>query len=418
MKKKIWIVNHYATKMFVDQGGRHYWLARELQKLGYEPVVFCASTIHNTDRSIDLGRLHYAVKTAAGVPFVFVSAPPYQGNGAARFRNMLAFTKNWSKYVPEFVQCFGRPDVIYASSVHPFSVDAAIQAAHKLGVPCLAEFRDLWPDVLVGMGALSRRHPLTLLLAHLERKICRQADGIIFTMQGGKEYLRDKGYDRFTNLDKVFYLNNGVDLAAFDRNAEQYPTQDADLENPALFKVVYTGSIRRSYQLDMLLDAAKIVQERGYNSIRILCWGQGDELERLQVRVRDEKISNVVFKGGVKRYQVPAIIQHSDCNVIHCEELFGWQYGVSFIKLFDYLAAGKPIISTVSMGHNILEAYDCGLTAEKHDAETIADMMIEMYKKTPGERADMGENARRAAAEYNWTNLCKRFCSIIENDNV
>lgn len=411
---KIWIVNHYATKMFTDQGGRHYWLARELKKAGYEPVVFCASTIHNTDQSMDLGSLHFVVKKAEDVPFVFIKAPAYHGNGISRFRNMLAFTKMWRKCVPDFIQCFGRPDLIYASSVHPFSVDAAIQQAHKLGVPCLAEFRDLWPDVLVGMGALSRCHPLTLLLAHLERKICRQADGIIFTMQGGKQYLKDKGYDRFTNLDKVYYLNNGVDLAAFDRNAEQYPTQDEDLENPELFKLVYAGSVRRSYQLDMLLDAAIIIRDQGYDKIRILCWGQGDELGRLQARVKDENITNVIFKGGVTRFQVPAIIKKSDCNLIHCEELFGWQYGVSFIKLFDYLAAGKPIISTVPMGYNILDEYACGLTAKKHNADSIASLIIGMYQKTMRERTVMGENARRAAEEYDWAKLAEKFCAIFE----
>lgn len=415
MRKNIWIVNHYATKMFTDQGGRHYWLARELKKLGYEPVVFCASTIHNTDRSIDLGSAEFIVKKAEDVPFVFLKAPAYHGNGVSRFKNMLTFTAQWAKHIPEFLLRFGRPDIIYASSVHPFSVDAAIREAHKLGIPCLAEFRDLWPDVLVGMGALSKHHPLTLLLAHLERKICKTADGIIFTMQGGKDYLKHKGYDRFVNMDKVFYLNNGVDLAAFDENARKYPAVDPDLDDAGTFKVVYTGSIRRSYQLDMLLDAAKIVAERGEQNIRFLCWGQGDELERLRARAEQEKIDNVVFKGGVSRYEIPAILCRSDCNIIHCEELVGSEYGVSFIKLFDYLAAGKPIISTVQMGYNLLDSAHCGLTAQAHDAAHIADCVVQMSCLSSAERARMGENARTAAQEYDVHTLAERLAEMVEN---
>ena len=136
MKKHIWIVNHYATKMFIDQGGRHYWLARELKKKGYEPVVFCASTIHNTDKAFDLGDASFIVKSADDVPYVFIKAPAYQGNGVARFRNMLAFTSVWKKHIKDFVDCFGKPDVIYASSVHPFSVDTAIKRVLQNFVIC------------------------------------------------------------------------------------------------------------------------------------------------------------------------------------------------------------------------------------------------------------------------------------------
>lgn len=414
MRKNIWIVNHYATKMFTDQGGRHYWLARELKKLGYEPVVFCASTIHNTDRSIDLGSAEFIVKKAEDVPFVFLKAPAYHGNGVSRFKNMLTFTAQWAKHIPEFLLRFGRPDIIYASSVHPFSVDAAIREAHKLGIPCLAEFRDLWPDVLVGMGALSKHHPLTLLLAHLERKICKTADGIIFTMQGGKDYLKHKGYDRFVNMDKVFYLNNGVDLAAFDENARKYPAVDPDLDDAGTFKVVYTGSIRYGNKLDILLDAAKIVAERGAINIRFLCWGQGDELERLRTRVAQEQINNMEFKGGVSRQYVPGILAKGNVSMLHCEELVGSEYGVSFLKLFDYLAAGKPIISTVHMGYNLLDKFKCGTTAKEHTAQSIADSVIEQWQASEYDRIEMGKRARTAAQEYDVTSLVKRLADMVE----
>ncbi|WP_318506969.1 hypothetical protein [Bacillus sp. T3] len=53
MKKNIWIWNHYATNMYIDQAGRHYWLAENLIKQGYNPTIFCASTVHNSNENID-----------------------------------------------------------------------------------------------------------------------------------------------------------------------------------------------------------------------------------------------------------------------------------------------------------------------------------------------------------------------------
>lgn len=41
---KIWMLNHYATEMFFDKAGRHYWFAQKLKDKGHETVVFSANT--------------------------------------------------------------------------------------------------------------------------------------------------------------------------------------------------------------------------------------------------------------------------------------------------------------------------------------------------------------------------------------
>lgn len=51
---KIWLMNHYATSMFRDKAGRHYWFAKELEKRGHDVTVFCASTYLNNDKSVDM----------------------------------------------------------------------------------------------------------------------------------------------------------------------------------------------------------------------------------------------------------------------------------------------------------------------------------------------------------------------------
>ena len=47
MKKKVWIINHYATDMYKNKGGRHFWFAENLLKKNYQPIIFCANTYHN-----------------------------------------------------------------------------------------------------------------------------------------------------------------------------------------------------------------------------------------------------------------------------------------------------------------------------------------------------------------------------------
>src|SRR5690554_1347723 len=116
-EKKIWILNHYATNMYFNEGGRHYWFAEKLIKQGYKPTIFCASTRHNTDDVIDIENGKYHTEEKNTIPFVFVKATQYMGNGITRVLNMIDFYRNLFPVTKHYVKETGKPDVILASSV-------------------------------------------------------------------------------------------------------------------------------------------------------------------------------------------------------------------------------------------------------------------------------------------------------------
>jgi hypothetical protein len=66
-------------------------------------------------------------------------------------------------------------------------------------------------------------------------------------------------------------------------------------------KVVYCGTIRHVNHLDLLVDAGKLLS----NNIVILIYGTGDCIEGLIARTKNEKISNVKFKGYVDNKYIP-----------------------------------------------------------------------------------------------------------------
>ena len=84
MRKKVWIWNHYATNTYFDQGGRHYNFAKFLAEAGYEPVIFCATTIHNSSQQVNIGGALWMENTDSVCPYVFVKTRPYTGNGKQR----------------------------------------------------------------------------------------------------------------------------------------------------------------------------------------------------------------------------------------------------------------------------------------------------------------------------------------------
>ncbi|MED3644664.1 glycosyltransferase [Caldifermentibacillus hisashii] len=119
--------------------------------------------------------------------------------------------------------------------------------------------------------------------------------------EGGKEYIKDRKWDKEINLDKVEHISNGVVIDTFDNNSENYILKDSDLNDKNYKNIVYVGSIRKVNNIGLLLDAAKIIKNKGINNIRFLIYGSGDETEILKKRCETEHIDNVIFKGRVEK---------------------------------------------------------------------------------------------------------------------
>ena len=136
MKKNVLILNHYATGMFFSKGGRHYWFAKYLKKEGYDPVIFCCNAKHGElENYFDTDQLWIEIiAEEIDVPFVAVKSSLYKGNGKARVMNMVRFYRNVQIAAKEYAKTHEKPDIIYASSVHPLTLVAGIKLAKFFGI--------------------------------------------------------------------------------------------------------------------------------------------------------------------------------------------------------------------------------------------------------------------------------------------
>jgi len=416
MKQKIWILHHYATDCFYNKGGRPYWFAEQLLKKGYKPTVFCASTRHNSTDEIDIQRGKWQMEKTEGIPFVFVKAPQYEGNGKSRIKNMGIFFKNILPAAKEYAKYHGKPDVILASSAHPLTVIAGIKLAKKFGIPCICEVRDLWPESIVAYGMLEKDSKIAKALYQGEKWMYKNSDAIVMTWEGGRDYIAEQGWGNEIDLAKVHHINNGVVMDSFDHNSETYAEPDAELDDPAYKNIVYAGSIRKVNNLGLLLDAAKVVKEKGGDglNIRFLIYGAGDEAEMLQERCEREQIDNVIFKGRVDKKYVPGIVKRAYVNILHNSSTSLDKYGQSQNKLFEYMAAGKPIVQTYTTGYSICEKYNCGISAPVQTPEEIADAVIKVCEDD-ALHAEMGRNAREGAHDFDFEKLTEKLIGIAEN---
>lgn len=418
MKKKIWILNHYAGSMFREKGGRHYWFATELKKRGYEPIVFCCNIDHSTGELIcDEDSLWKECLTENDIPFVFIRSISYRGNGLKRIVNMLLFAINLFFVAKKYAKVNGKPDVILASSVHPFTVVAGQYLARSICVPCVCEIRDLWPESIVAHNVSSTKNIFVKYLYKLENRIYARADKIIFTMEGGKEYIVEKGWSLSQggkiDLNKVFHINNGVDLELFRDNVAQYKISDEDLQRTDSFKVVYAGTIRKANQVEKLVQVAECLRQKNENNIKILIWGDGDCKDYIHEMISEKELSNIVLKGKVSKKEIPYILSQSDLNVFILPNLPLYKYGISLNKMFEYFASGKPVLASGKPGYSIIDKFECGKSLEEFDAYSMAEEIVSFANMSAEKYSGYCKASIKAARSYDYSELTNQLINVL-----
>lgn len=414
---KIWIMNHYASDMFRDKAGRHYWFAKFLEKSGYEVTIFCASSFHNTGEGIQTDGHRFLIKKDGNTPFVFVYTKPSQGNGIDRVINMLQFYRGLFPATQSYAHTNGKPDVILASSVHPLTLLAGIKIAKKLKVPCVCEIRDLWPEAIFAFSRLKAKSLIGRALVAGEHWIYRKADALIFTKEGDTDYIREQKWDTAQggdiNLEKCHYINNGVNLAKYDQQVKECILSDEDLDQKNIFNVVYTGMIRPVNNIGQLLDCAALLKRQP--DIRFLIYGAGSQLEELQNRARVKGLDNVRFKGFVERKYIPYILSRSSINLLnYSQSKYNWTRGNSSNKLFEYMASRKPVISTVKMGYSIIEKYQCGEELLEDSPQALADAIKRLHSLPQEDYQQMCINARNGAKDFDFTVLTEKLINVFQ----
>ena len=407
----IWIFNHDAMTPYNGTLTRHYSFAKHLMAAGHEVTIFASSAIHNTQHNLIEDKSLFKETTVDGIRFVYVRTTTYKNNGLTRIQNMLDFYF----HVLRTVGHFPKPDILYASSPQILSLLAGVQVARRLRLPCVCEVRDLWPESIIEYNNTSRHNPVILALFALEHRIYKRADSIIFTMEGMYDYIRKKKWEKGVDERKCHYINNGVDLAEFEYNREHYSLEDEDLQYPDTFKVIYCGSVRTANNIDLLVDcAAELKKHEDAKRIRLFVYGDGPHREMLEQRCREESIDNIVFKGFVEKKYIPYILSKSDLNIINYRESSTQLYGNSSNKLFEYFAAGHPVLATIQEGkYPIISKYNCGLVLSDRSPAVYADAVMRMASMDAQSYAQICENAKKTAKLFDIPVLAARLEQVL-----
>ena len=406
-KKTIWLINPSAMPPHKEQRIQTLKRAEYLQKSGYEVFILSGSYYHNSNINLIKDNSLFLEKEYDGIKFIHVRNTTYLNSYLLRIYSLLEFYFRLFK-VAKLIK---KPDVISLYAAVPFS-NVIYFLARKLKAKLIIDVVDLWPESLVSFGLISKYNPLLYLSYIAEKWIYEKADMIVFSMEGGKEYITEKKWDLQSggkiDLNTVKYINNGVDLKEFNLNLNKYVIDDSDLNNEDLFKIVYMGSIRFANGVDLILDAAKnlIHIER----IKFLIYGSGPERVKIENRIVTEGITNVVLKQEwIDLKFVPYVLSKSSLNLLNYHRSDIWRYGGSQSKSFQYMASGKPICSNIEMGYCPITKFNLGISKNFINGKDYADAIYEIYNLNQSKYNELCLNSLFASKNYDYEHLTNQY---------
>lgn len=383
-------------------GSRPYQFAREWTRAGHRVTVVTGAVNHKTLTVPERyrGRL-FARETIDGIDVVRVwSYAGIRGSFRKRILNFLSYAAIAALAGAVRV---ARPDVVYASSTPLFAGIPGLTTAVLRRAPFVFEARDLWPDSAVVAGVLRERALPTraaLWLSHLFYRRARRLVGVTRGICDGMAALCGEP-------GKVIFVPNGVDdwmLDAGDPEAE--PAGDE-------FRVCYVGAHGRWNGLGQILDAAALLREDP--AIAFEFTGDGDDRAHLAARARDEHLARVRFHGAVPKREAFAAIRRAHASIV-VTWAHPFQRMVLANKIFDYLAAGRPVIvgAEGEMAALVREA-GCGIVVPPENPSALAQAIRELRAMSVAERREMGMAGRRyILARYQRTELATRLLGELE----
>lgn len=402
---EVWIVNHYAISPDQSGGTRHYDFGTELVKAGLGVRIFAACVGPHTRKPSREPRGQLWIdEDIGGVQFSWVRTTTYKRNDWRRVMNMFQF--GWNVYRVGMKQGT-RPGVIVGSSPHLVAALAAERLARKLGCRFVLEIRDLWPQALVDMVGVPESHPVVRILRRIEQHLYRRANHIIVLAEGAISYLVERGVSR----ERISFIPNGVHPDHFvPRLSREEARGVYGFEK---YTVIYTGAHGPANALHVIIEAADLLRDE--TGIEFVLVGDGPCKIELQHRAQQLKLPNLRFMNPVSKIEVPDLLAAADAAVITLKNIRLFTYGVSPNKLFDYMAAGKPVICAVPGDMaRMVDDSACGVVVPPENGAALAEKVRMLTSLPEDKRKEMGLRGQTLVFErYSRRELARQLINIL-----
>jgi len=366
-----------------DMGGfrKVYELAQNLEEFGHQVFLFVLKSEYHT-----MGK-HTIPVPAANFPVI----RPITFNFFLFFYLLYYFFKI-------------RPTLIYS---RPFNSFIPLFVSKLTSTYFIHEVNG---DQYAHLRMMGTNQIKLAVIKFIERVNTSYADKIVPITEGLKRIL----HARYGIPDsKMHVIESGTNINLFTPMDSKDCRQGLNLD-PSFRYVGFVGTLFKYQGIDTLIDCSHQVISN-VPEARFLIVGDGEMKIEWIERVEKLGLKDFFkFPGQVPYAEVPLFIN----AMTVCTAPFKANRGeTSPLKIFDYFACGKPVVSSdIPSIHRLLLDSQAAILVPSDDPVSLAEALSDILRDE-AERNRLGENGRKfVTSKYSWKGHVESLLSVIETD--
>lgn len=346
------------------------------------------------------------VKVFTGQPgyaFQTASAPSYEKSGSVQIKRSRT-SQMWPsrvrgkaingilfmiRAVLHLLKNCRRRNLILVTTAPPFLPVVGYLAHVLFGMSYVCLLYDLYPDIAVELGVVSKQHWIVRLWRSINIQVWKHADGIIVLSPAMKQRVANHCPEAAHKISVIHSWADSETIVPIDK-ANNWFAMKHKLIKP--FTVLYSGNLGRCHDTDTMLEAAYLLRDE---PIQFVCIGNGAKRKTLMEKAKQLGLDNFLFLPYQDKEDLPYSLTACDVSLVSVSP--GMESLVAPSKLYSALSAGRPIAvicpKRTYLNHLIADA-KCGATFENGDAAGLADF-IRLLQQDHQTAECMGKAGRR-----------------------
>ncbi|RXA19723.1 glycosyltransferase family 1 protein [Methanosarcina sp. MSH10X1] len=280
-------------------------------------------------------------------------------------------------------------------------------------IPCIIEINGFIRDeALMKASSISVTRSIYYVLSVASEKFnYNHCDKIVSVTQNLKKQIINV-YKIPEN--KVVVINNGANTDLFRPLVKQESLDRLNLDS-SYFYVCFVGNLAPWQGVEYLIKASPLILTESPQT-HFLVVGDGVMKEEwLQLAENLGVLNKFIFTGSVPYKMVPTYINAADICVVPKKPL---NSGYSPLKLYEYMACGRPIVATNTSGFEILAEVNAGILINPENSEEFANSVL-LLLDNPEVKNSMGENGRKYVAEnHSWDGVARKVLGVCNETKI
>jgi teichuronic acid biosynthesis glycosyltransferase TuaH len=202
----------------------------------------------------------------------------------------------------------------------------------------------------------------------------------------------------FDDQPNVYWVPNGVDLKHYNKTFTLINRDIADLPKPI---IGYIGVIQEKVDLDLVRHLARKNPKKSVVLVGPV-WNEQDE-----AKMALEQEKNVYFLGYKTYANAPMYIQQFDIGIIPHKKA-GFAASTNPMKMYEYLACGKPVVATSNIGtENVEEMISI--------VDSYDDFDVQVNKLLESDNDENRIKRHNFVKKFSWINTVNKMMDLINN---